>query len=153
MNLMTTKSFSNYTSGMQTNEIEKGFGNRPTLDPFFADQGDIVRIPFYPLDVRTLVEVSEYSDTVSIIKKVLKDELFRHGYDIKEKFAKKCESCGKMFKNPVDKCDNEDCSDPYNLREPDKKQKNRLASFINKCNMNDQDLTAIRKEVEDDLDT
>ncbi len=153
LNIWTNKAFSNYEGELLKSKAGVSFGSRPSLDPFWNQEGDIVRIPFYPMDVRTLYEIAEYSDVVSIIKKVLKDETFRHGGEIKEKFANKCEGCGKMFKNPVDKCDNEDCPNPTNIREPDKKQKTRLALFLANCNENDQDITAVSKEIKDDIDT
>ena len=127
------------------------FGNlRAQLDHLKMLGGEEVRIPYYPIHERTLFDLAVYSDTLRTIHMQLKKEIFRHGYLIEEKFAKKCEQCNKEFKHPTDKCD--ECGGMV-LLDPDINQKKILLAFIKRCNDNDQDILDVSSEVNDDLET
>ncbi len=138
------------------NDLNKAYDNvkagnlRSQMDYLKMLGGDEVRIPYYPLHERTLFDLAVYSDTLRTIHMQLRKEIFRHGYIIDEKFAKKCQDCNKEFKHPTDKCDK--CGSTF-LINPDITQKERLLAFIKRCNDNDQDILDVSSEVNDDLET
>ncbi len=112
-----------------------------------------VRMPHYPLDESTLYELSDLSDTLRTVHRQLKKEIFRKGATIKERFASKCNICGKEFENPVDECD--DCKEKgktsTDIRTPDPSQRIILEHILKNCNENNQKLIAMSEQIEDDL--
>ena len=79
----------------------------------------------------------------------LKNEVFRRGYVWEEKFATKCNSCGKEHKEVVQKCIECDSTD---LDKPDKTQLEYAKKFLNRyVNKSEQLFIDVLKELEDDL--
>lgn len=136
--------------------IEKKFDERlfrttrPTMDKTMGVSGDEVSLPYYPLSLDTLYSLVAYSDVLRTVHKALRTEIFRNGYVIKEKFAKKCVKCGKEFSNPVEECDECGSTD---LKDPDTKQKRRLETFCKNVNDNNQTLLDVFKQINDDIET
>ncbi len=140
------------------NDIDKAytdakFGNmRTRLDYLKSLGSEEVRIPYYPVHVRTLFDLAVYSDVLRTVHMQLKKEIFRHGYETEEVFAMKCnnDDCGKEFEHPVTECDKCKGKD---LRDPDTEQKERLERFLKRCNDNNQDILEVSREINDDLET
>lgn len=126
---------------------------RSALDALESVGGGEVRMPNIPLDESTLFEIADLSDTLRTVHRQLKKEIFRNGAEIKEKFASKCEECGKEFDNPVDECD--DCKEAgkpsTNIRAPIPAQRRILEKILENCNENGQSLLDVSEQIEDDL--
>ncbi len=139
-----------------TKNIEKAMDDakfaplRAQLDYMKQLGGEEVRIPYYPIHERTLFDIALYSDVLRTVHMQLKKEIFRHGYAIEEKFAKKCTKCDKEFKHAIDECD--ECGSS-SLNNPEIEQKKRLEKFAKRCNDNDQDILDVSAEDNDDLET
>lgn len=134
--------------------IDAKFNSYRTIEDPYKTMGESDVIPYYPLPIRTLYDVSLYSDTLRNIITALRKEIFRNGYEVKEKFAMKCRVCGKEFDHPVDECD--DCKKAgrpaTDLREPDTQQKKSLLKFLEKCNENGQTIIDVCGSINDDLE-
>jgi len=122
---------------------------RPTMELIQTLGTEGVRVPWFPLPLKTLYDVAYYSDILRNIIHALKTELFRHGFEIEEKFVQKCLNCGKEFMHQVEICD---VCKTSNFREPDVRQKYMLEKFILDVNENDQSLIDVSQMIEDDLE-
>ena len=143
-----SKSVDKKMEDLQKQIVDAKFGNYRTIeDPTKTLGGDIVRIPYYPLPMKTIYDVSAYSDTLRVIHRSLKTEIFREGYEISEKFAMKCNECEKEFEHPVDEC--EQCKS-RDLRKPEPEQRTFLEKFSEHCNENEQSILEVSKMIEDD---
>ena len=69
-------------------------------------------------------------------------EIVRNRWDVVEKFAKKCLSCGQEFKEPVDECP--DCGAKALLRDPNPIGKKRLEAFLENPNRDDEMVDIIK---------
>lgn len=128
---------------------QKFKGDRPQLDPRQTIGDDQVLIPMLPLSMDIVYDVAKYSDVLRTIHQNLRKEIFRLGYEIKENFAKKCNDCDKEFQNDTDECDECKSTD---LREPKIEQKKLLVKFSKNVNDNNQDITNVSEELNDDLE-
>jgi len=142
---------------LQTQIMEEQFNNnfRPVIDQTQVMGDEIVKIPYYPLPERHLFDVAAHSDVLRNVIRALNKEIFRHGFEITEKFAKKCKVCGKEFEHPVDECD--ECKKEgrpfHNLRDPNSKQREILEVFLKRVNDNEQDIIKVCKMVNNDIET
>lgn len=125
------------------------FSFRPTLELMQTLGTEGVRIPWFPLPMKSLYDIAMYSDVLRNIIHALKTELFRHGLKIEEKFVMKCEDCEKEFQHRVDKCD---VCGSINLRVPNISQKYKLERWIKRVNDNEQSLIDVCKMINDDLE-
>ena len=151
INIWTQKSFNGFTQEIEKKLTDSKYGNRPWSDFYGTYGGDVVRIPYWPLDLKTIYDIAAFSDTLSTVFQALKREIFRNGFEIKEKFANKCKDCGKTFQNPTDQCDEPECKST-NLRKPDVEERNILATFLDKVNENDQDILDLSEQTNDDFE-
>jgi len=96
-----------------------------------------------------LYHIAQQSVIVRTCTVQLKNEIFRRGYEWKEKFSMKCGGCSKEHESPVDECT--ECGS-MDLVKPDKNQlkyaKKLLGGYVNKS---EQMFIDILKEMEDDL--
>lgn len=76
-------------------------------------------------------------------------ELVRNRWDVKEKFAKKCVTCGRLFDDPVDACP--DCADKGLLRDPNPLEKKRLEAFLKDPNRDDEMVDIVKSIMKDSL--
>lgn len=77
----------------------------------------------------------------------IRNEVFRRGIEWHAKFSRKCNKCNQEFTDEVEKCT---CGST-DLRLPDPKQKERLAPFIDNCNVFGNSLVEISKQLEWDV--
>lgn len=141
-----------YNSDMERKARDGKFENtRPLEDPTKSLGGDIIVVPYYPLNIGTLYDIAAYSDVLRTIIQNIRKEVFRRGYEIREKFSKKCtnETCRKEYTELVDFC--EECGSA--VRDPDPKQKEETENFIKNVNDNKQDIIDVSKMVNDDIET
>ena len=148
---MAAKSFNEDFVTKSENEIRMSYGNkRPSMDYMRATGGDIVRIPYYPLNRRTLFDLAIYSDILRVVIQSKRKETFRQGYEIEEVFSKKCNECEKEFDYDEDECDECGSTD---LRGPEIEQRKRLELFLPNVNDNHQNLMMVSGEINDDIET
>lgn len=76
-------------------------------------------------------------------------EVVKHRWNVKEKFAKKCLTCGQEFKQPVDQCP--DCLEKGFLRDPNPQEKKRLEAFLDDPNRDDELIDIIKALLKDEL--
>jgi len=76
-------------------------------------------------------------------------EVVRNRWDVKEKFAKKCLSCGQEFVELVDECP--DCGEGALLRDPNPMEKKRLEAFLKNPNRDDEMVDVIKSILKDNL--
>ena len=137
-----------YEALVDVNEPFKS--SRAILDPLALGGNSEVKIPYAPMPLQTLYNLSKHSDVLRTIIFNLKKEIFRNGYEIKEKFSKKCSNCGKEFKHDLEICEN--CGSK-NLINPNEIQKKILETYCEKMNDNNQDLLIVHEELNNDLET
>ena len=125
-------------------------GDRPLLDPRQSVGDDQILIPMVPMPMDIIYDVANFSDVLRTIHQNLRKEIFRLGYEIKENFSSKCIDCGKEFKSSTEQCD--ECNGS-NLRDPDVEQKKLLVKYAKSVNDNQQDITNVSEELNDDLET
>ena len=76
-------------------------------------------------------------------------EVVRNRWDAKEKFAKKCVTCGRLFDEPVAICP--DCGDKGFLRDPNPQEKKRLEAFLKDPNRDDEMVDIFKSLMKDNL--
>ena len=76
-------------------------------------------------------------------------EMVRNRWDVKEKFAKKCVTCGQQFEDPVEQCP--DCKEQGFLRDPNPQEKKRLEAFLEDPNRDDEMVDIIKSLMKDNL--
>ena len=76
-------------------------------------------------------------------------EVVRNRWDAKEKFTKKCVTCGQHFEELIDECP--DCKDKGFLRDPNPQEKRRLESFLEDPNRDDEMVDIIKSLLKDNL--
>ena len=103
----------------------------------------------YLLTSPVMYHIAQQSVIVRTCTTQLKQEVFRRGYVWEEKFALRCNTCGKEHKAPVKICG--DC-EGTDFSKPDPKQlkyaKDMLGGYVNKS---EQMFIDVLKEMEDDL--
>ena len=103
----------------------------------------------YLLTSPVIYHIAQQSVIVRTCTTQLKQEVFRRGYVWEEKFALRCNKCGKEHKTPVKECG--DCGG-IDFSKPDPKQlkyaKKMLGGYVNKS---EQMFIDVLKEMEDDL--
>jgi len=103
----------------------------------------------YLLTSPIIYHIAQQSVIVRTCTTQLKQEVFRRGYMWEEKFALRCNKCGKEYKSPVKECG--DCGS-FDFSKPDPKQlkyaKKMLGGYVNKS---EQMFIDVLKEMEDDL--
>lgn len=134
-------------------EIVKSFqfgAPRPRL-PFRETYGmEGVRIPVYPVDKELIYDMAHYSDTLRTIIISLREEIFRQGLELEEKFVQKCVSCGKEYDHQEEDRECDECGGTE-FTTPDIKQKDVFEHWKKSCNQNDQTMEEVLKMIEDDL--
>ena len=131
----------------------KLYSVRPSLEFFetLGEEGQRVRV--YPITPNEIYELAKYSDVLNVIFLALRNEIFKNGWELKEKFVCKCSNpdCGKEFQHEDQdmKCDN--CGSV--LIQPDAGQKKILEQWENSVNLNKQSLLDVCRMFEDDLNT
>ena len=118
--------------------IYGGMNPRPVLD-------DFKKIIPYDQSFRepnlTTLKIARYlfnnSDVVKTIIRSIVDETIKNGIYLKPKFASKCEDCGAVYEERVDKC--EKCGST-NIVEPDENEYNKLMEWMGNINENKQKL-------------
>lgn len=122
---------------------------RPSLDFKETLGGEGIRMPVYAFPPQSLYDLAAYSDTLSTVLQALRREVFRKGIVIKPKFASKCASCGKEFKDKT----SEACDECGSLViEPDSRQKIRFENWSKDVNENHQSLKEVLESIHYDLD-
>jgi len=79
----------------------------------------------------------------------IRNEVFRKGMNFEPKFAKKCTECGTEYENLTIEC--EKCGDEGKLVDPDEEQLEVIKTFIDDCNIFDQDLETVLKQFHRDF--
>lgn len=124
---------------------------RPGLDIIEKLGAEGVRMPYLPVSLRTIYDIAYYSDIIRNVVNALRQEIFREGIRVKEKFIKKCTNtdCGIEFheKPDTDLCPECDTI----LRDPDVSQKEEFEKWKEDVNENNQTLEEVMKMIEDDL--
>jgi hypothetical protein len=79
------------------------------------------------------------------------NEVFRRGIVWKQRFAVKCNNCGREYLEKVKIC--EDCPKEFapDFSKPDEKQKERAHEFLKDCNIWDQSLEEVLRKLHFDL--
>jgi hypothetical protein len=78
----------------------------------------------------------------------IRNEVFRRGIEWHAKFSRKCTKCNQIYQDEVEKCT---ACGSTELAVPDPKQKERLAPFIDNCNVFGNSLVEISKQLEWDV--
>jgi len=107
-----------------------------------------IREIILPVPYDWIYDVFTYSDTIRVIVRTIRDELFKNGLVIEPKFAVRCRVCGTEYDVEVEEC--EECGSK-DFERPSKDERKRLEEFIQDVNLNDQSLLDVLKEVEIDL--
>ena len=76
-------------------------------------------------------------------------EAIKNRWDVVEKFAKKCVTCGREFTDPVKECP--DCKEAGFLRDPNPQEKTRLEQFLKNPNRDDEMVDIIKSVFKDNL--
>ncbi len=124
--LMKTETYSKFQN--QFSEIKKRLKDDEMLRPDAEThrkstaESDGARVPIYPIHEYDIYSLAKNSDIVITIIEALKDGIFRRGDEVEEKFP-----------------------------ESSKLQKKKIAAVKRKANENDQELSDVLDELEDDL--
>ncbi len=65
LNVWTQKSFNGFTQEIEKKLTDSKYGNRPWSEFYGSYGGDVVRIPYWPLDLKTVYDIAYFSDTLS----------------------------------------------------------------------------------------
>lgn len=112
-----------------------------------------LRIPRQYLTLKQIDALFSSSDVAQTILRVLEDEIFRNGFDIKELFQYKCEDCGKEFDEDMFTCD--ECKG--RIKTPNWVERKKLTKWLpgrevdNNVNRFKQNLRQVLKQAERDL--
>jgi hypothetical protein len=150
MNFLTKREYTDINKqidNLQKNSLDNNF--RSALDATRALGDTTFRIPYFPLPMRTLYDLSEYSDVLKTVIFNVNKEIFRNGFSIEEKFAVKCVDCDAEFDHALETC--EECGSTK-LRKPDVDQKKMLEKYTKKCNANGQDLIKVSRHTNRDAE-
>jgi len=125
--LIKSETLSNFQN--QFSEIKKALKDSEMLRPDAemhnrsTAEADGARVPLYPVSEYRIWDLAKHSDIVITVIEALKDGIFRRGDEIEEKFEG-----------------------------ADELQKKKIEAVKNKANENDQELSDVLDEIEDDLD-
>ena len=123
---------------------------RPMLEFYKAVGADVERVPLYPVPLGMLYDTAMYSDVLQTILCVLRNEIFRRGFVITERWTRKCPNCGVIYQSKVETC--ERCG--HTTIEPNPDHKAKLQWLIDDfwaVNENGEDLLDVLKALENDL--
>ncbi len=125
--LIKGETYSNFQS--QFSKIQKALKDsemlRPDAEIHYRStaEADGARVPLYPVHEHRIHALAKHSDIVVTVIEALKDGIFRRGDEIEEKFEG-----------------------------ADEKQKAKIEAVKKKANDNEQELSDVLDEIEDDLD-
>ena len=148
---------------------------RPTVSTPMMSTDTGAKLPIFPFPMAMVVELAKTVDAVRIPIDTLNREMFKNGFEIKERFKYKCQDCSKQFEYPphekkketisVDEMPNSDVrdlkDDPLmcdtcggnNIVKPDPANRKRLEDLMTKpINGNEQTLEELSRQLEQDLE-
>ncbi len=150
--------FVNWTinSSKDTHEIQKGLGELKSLELLmnarshddFLNSYNIHSRAYNSLFGGNLQWISNNLSELRTIQNKVKDEIFRQGIDVKEKFARKCFNCEAEFDTEEEFC--EDCK--IETSEPDFEQTKVLDTIMEKANNNGQSLQEVLEQCDLDVE-
>ena len=141
--------------GDRDRSLLKRLAYRPRVDATVGfglgvDMRADVQPPRLPITYTDLLVMAKIVVVVATIMQNLRNEIFRRGVGIREKFAFKCRECGMEFDNQPE---DEVCSEcGGELQEPDSHQRQILEKFLDNANENRQRLLDMLKMFEGYLD-
>lgn len=110
-----------------------------------------IRLPYIPIDKELIFDCNAYSDVLRTITISLREEIFREGIELEEKFVQKCAVCKKEFDHIEEDNICDECKSIGQWVEPDITQKQTWEKWSKDANENNQTLEEVLKMVEDDL--
>ena len=131
-----------YNPYNEINKLKEQLSSMVGVRPFNADfsQGSPFPIQSYPYPLTTLYRVAYDSDVLTIVHNALRQELFRNGFEVVEKW-KADPDVEVLQPDLVENVDEEA------MRE----ERKRILEFFGRCNANGQTIVDVWKEIEDDL--
>lgn len=145
---------------------------RPTVSTPMMSTDTGAKLPIFPFPMAMVVELAKTVDAIRIPIDTLNREMFKNGFEIKERFKYKCEDCSKTFEYPpsaesttVDELPNTSVQDlkkdslvcdtcgGNNIIKPDPKNRKRLEELMtDSVNNNEQTLEEVSRMLEQDLE-
>lgn len=95
--------------------MEKSYTNlisRPSLTQSYLSTDTGAKLAIYPFPLVMIQEMSDYVDGLRIPIETLGFEIFKNGFEVKEKFKYQCKNCSKEFQYKPLKEDNKDDDEP-----------------------------------------
>jgi DNA-directed RNA polymerase subunit RPC12/RpoP len=137
---------------------------RPSIaQPYMAtDTG--AKLPIFPFPLIMIYELADNIDALRIPIETLNREMFKNGWEIKQRFKYKCNNCSKEFKyapnitvegesKDLDEKVQCDSCQSYDLRSPVPEHRKILENLINNpVNGNTQNLEDVARQLERDLE-
>lgn len=148
---------------------------RPTVTTPMMSTDTGAKLPIFPFPMAMIVEIAKTVDAVRIPIDTLNREMFKNGFEIKERFKYKCDDCGKDFAYPPKKEDAEsididnlsnnkvqdlqdeslvcDTCGSLNIKKPEPINRKRLEELMTKpVNANEQTFEEVSRQLEQDLE-
>jgi DNA-directed RNA polymerase subunit RPC12/RpoP len=148
---------------------------RPTVSTPMMSTDTGAKLPIFPFPMAMVVELAKSVDAVRIPIDTLNREMFKNGFEIKERFKYKCNDCAKEFEYPPKKSDSDtmnvdntpnntmqdikddslmcDTCGGIDIIKPDPKNRKRLEELMTKpVNTNQQTLEEVSRQIEQDLE-
>ena len=107
--------------------------------------------PNYAMTFRFAQMLALYSDILRSVLRALIGETFRNGVEVKKRYYKKCAVCGAKYDYDVPRC--EVCGNETEWEYPDELDRRYLEEWIEKANLNYENLIDVLMAIEWDLDT
>ena len=121
--------------------------NRPAFDSFRRVERRGVQFPLTPVSIRQLYDIAYLSAVVRTCINAIRNEIFRRGLYLEDKFTKKCVDCDLELEEDTDACP--DCGGV--TIDASKPQFQHWTKFFERINENEQSLEDVLMSCEDDL--
>ena len=142
------KPLSNYPTLLaKTMQDDRAETHRPVYDPFRRVQRKGVQFPIIPVSMIQIYNVARLSSVVRTSTDAIRDEIFRRGLHLENKFTRKCYDCSKEYEEDVEYCP--DCGSLTEVASEG--QRHHWTKFFDRCNENEQSLEDVLMTCEDDL--